>query len=181
MGPPQALPAVRDLLVDGCGLTANRTGWEWLMTTSAPPVQPGEAAVVELGAVHRDVIRDCLAEANPTTEADPAAPGNRWWGVPDPGGAGRLLGVVGAEPLVDPVHPDASGRGSWHLAGLGVRPDARGTGLGAALTSAAARACLAAGEPWVSLGMWDDNHGARRLYHRLGLHTVHRLHSLYRR
>ncbi len=40
------------------------------------------------------------------------------------------------------------------------------------------RALLADGADWVSLGMWDDNHGARRIYHRLGLRTAHRLTTL---
>jgi predicted GNAT family acetyltransferase len=61
-----------------------------------------------------------------------------------------------------------------------VRPGARGQGLGAALTAGASRALLAEGAEWVSLGMWDDNDGARRIYHRLGFRTVHRLTTLHR-
>jgi predicted GNAT family acetyltransferase len=29
--------------------------------------------------------------------------------------------------------------------------------------------------------MWDDNDGARRIYHRLGFRTVHRITTLHRR
>jgi ribosomal protein S18 acetylase RimI-like enzyme len=82
-----------------------------------------------------------------------------------------------------PASPRAGrpgGRGSAHLHGLGVRPGERGRGLGAALTAAAVRRLLADGGDWVSLGMWDDNDGARRIYQRLGLRTVHRLTTLRR-
>ena len=50
----------------------------------------------------------------------------------------------------------------------------------AGLTAAATRGLLRDGLDWVSLGMWDDNHGARRIYHRLGFATAHRLTTLRR-
>lgn len=157
------------------GLTPNRTGWEWMVTEQAPPQVAAEVHVRELDP-HRDAaaIRACLAVANPTTDADPEADGERWWGVVEasPDDAGRPLGgVIGASPRAG----RPGGRGTAHLHGLGVRPGERGRGFGAALTAAATRALLADGADWVSLGMWDDNHTARRLYHRLGLRTVHRL------
>lgn len=60
---------------------------------------------------------------------------------------------------------------SWHLHGLGVVPELRGTGLGTALSATAVRAGLAAGAQWVSLGMYARNDDARRIYHRLGFRT----------
>ncbi|NHT16199.1 GNAT family N-acetyltransferase [Cellulomonas sp. IC4_254] len=159
--------------VAALGLAPNRTGWEWLVTEDAPAPVAAETRVRELDPrADGAAIRACLADANPTTDADPDGPGERWWGVPD--GAGRLGGVIGAGPRAGRV----GGRGSAHLHGLGVRPGERGQGLGAALTAAAVRALVADGADWVSLGMWDDNHGARRIYHRLGLRTAHRLTTL---
>ncbi|MEV7971893.1 GNAT family N-acetyltransferase [Cellulomonas sp. NPDC089187] len=169
-----ALPAVRERLTT-LGLRANRTGWEWMVTRTAPDVSPVQDRLRALTADDRQAASDCLAVANPSTQARPGAAGERWWGVDGPDGA--LLGVVGAEP-----RPGAlAGRGSWHLHGLGVRPEARGTGLGGALIAGPTRALLGDGADWVSLGMWDDNHGARRIYHRLGFRTVHRLVTLHRR
>lgn len=159
--------------VAALGLAPNRTGWEWLVTETAPAPVAAESRVRELDPrADADAVRACLADANPTTDADPSGDGERWWGAVD--ASGRLGGVIGAGPRAGRV----GGRGSAHLHGLGVRPGERGQGLGAALTAAAVRALLADGADWVSLGMWDDNHGARRIYHRLGLRTAHRLTTL---
>ncbi|MCG7285969.1 GNAT family N-acetyltransferase [Cellulomonas sp. ACRRI] len=168
-----ALGLLRADEVAALGLAPNRTGWEWLVTDAAPAPVAAESRVRELDPrADAAAIRACLADANPTTDADPEGAGERWWGALD--AAGRLGGVIGAGPRAGRV----GGRGSAHLHGLGVRPGERGQGLGAALTAGAVRALLADGADWVSLGMWDDNHGARRIYHRLGLRTVHRLTTL---
>ncbi|WP_203667148.1 GNAT family N-acetyltransferase, partial [Cellulomonas pakistanensis] len=168
-----ALGLLRADEVAALGLAPNRTGWEWLVTESAPAPVAAEVRVRELDPrADADAIRACLADANPTTDADPSGAGERWWGARD--AAGRLGGVIGAGPRAGAV----GGRGSAHLHGLGVRPGERGQGLGAALTAAAVRTLLADGADWVSLGMWDDNHGARRIYHRLGMRTAHRLTTL---
>lgn len=164
-------PSVRQRL----GLVPTRTGWEWLVTESAPPGVAGEDLVRELDpARDAEAIGACLAAANPTTDADPGAPHERWWGSPD--GSGGLRGVIGAAAR----DGRPGGSGARHLHGLGVRPGERGQGLGAALTAAAVRVLLADGADWVSLGMWDDNDSARRIYHRLGLRTVHRMTTLRR-
>jgi len=169
----EAFGLLRAHEVAALGLTPNRTGWEWLVTDVAPAPVAAESRVRELDPrADAAAIRACLADANPTTDADPEGEGERWWGALD--ASGRLGGVIGAGPRAGRV----GGRGSAHLHGLGVRPGERGQGLGAALTAGAVRALLADGADWVSLGMWDDNHGARRIYHRLGLRTAHRLTTL---
>lgn len=166
-----ALPALRARLT-AFGLRPNRTGWEWMVIRDQPTSVSAESRLRLLGADDREAATACLAVANPTTEATALAEGERWWGVE--ASDGTLLGVIGAESRPG----DRGGAGSWHLHGLGVRPEARGQGLGGALTAGAARALLADGSDWVSLGMWDDNHGARRIYHRLGFRTTHRLITL---
>ncbi|WP_421733836.1 GNAT family N-acetyltransferase [Cellulomonas sp.] len=139
--------------------------WDWLSTDVVPPVVAGERAVRRLDpTTDADRIRRCLSAASPDTTADPTRPGEAgWWGVEVDGVLG---GVVGASERgatgTDP---------SWHVHGLGVLPSLRGTGLGTALTAAATRAGLSAGAPWVSLGMYAQNDGARRIYHRLGYRT----------
>lgn len=164
MSIPRGAPAPATLL-DRLGLERFST-WDWLVTEDVPPRVPDEDAVVRLDPVaDADAIRACLAAANPGTTADPVAPTEAAWvGVRD---GDELLGVFGA--AVRGGRTDAGF--SWHLHGLGVRPETRGRGLGAALTAALTRAGLAAGADWVSLGMYADNDAARRIYRRLGFTT----------
>ena len=139
-----------------------RTAWDRLTTATAPSRVAGEDAVRALDPV-RDgaAIGACLDAANPTTQARPGADDDAaWWGV---GTDDDLLGVIGVawRGGVDRAR-------SVHLHGLGVVPAARGRGLGTALTAVATRTALAAGAPWVSLGMYADNVAARRVYASLG-------------
>lgn len=139
--------------------------WDWLASDVVPPAVAGEHEVRRLDPVRdAEAIRACLRVANPGTSADPTGPDELgWWGVD---GDGVLVGVVGASERSGP------GDGlSWHVHGLGVLPGLRGSGLGTALTAAVTRAGLAEGASWVSLGMYADNAGARRIYHRLGYRT----------
>lgn len=170
--------------LDALGLEALST-WDWLMIRAAPTGRPaapdavGPSATVErLDPVgDADAIRDVLHEANPRTDADPGEQGTAgWWGVR---GAGGLVGVIGAVRLGHGRSPHGTAV-PWHLHGLGVRPQARGRGAGAALTAAAVRDALGSNASWASLGMYADNDGARRIYHRLGFTTGHRFES-YRR
>jgi ribosomal protein S18 acetylase RimI-like enzyme len=142
-------------------------GFDWMSTTTITDV-PGTGDVERLD-VARDLpdIRDCLAQANPGTESDPTGPHEAgWWGVRD---GGRLVGVIGAG-----LRGGATdGGSSWHLHGLGVRPEGRRGGIGTALLVAATAAGLAAGADWVSLGVWAANEPALRIYRRLGFRTDH--------
>ncbi|WP_448629376.1 GNAT family N-acetyltransferase [Cellulomonas soli] len=142
--------------------------WDWLTTSTVPRRVAAESAVRRLDTTAEvAAVRDCLRAANPGTSADPAGPDEvAWWGVDDGTGEGVLAGVVGATARGGPG--DAV---TWHLHGLGVRPGLRGAGVGSALVAAATRAGLEAGAPWVSLGMYADNDGARRIYERLGYRT----------
>lgn len=145
--------------------------WDWLSSATVPPRVAVEDRVARLDPVlEADAIRACLAASNPGTSADPEDPGEvGWWGVRD--GAG-LVGVVGVTG-----RGATAGRTSWHLHGLGVRDEARGAGLGSALTAVATRTGLDAGAAWVGLGIYASNDAARRLYHRLGYRTEAELSS----
>ena len=138
------------------------SAWDWLVTGEAPAQRAPEVVRLDLAA-DGDAILACLAESNPDTSAHPGHRGEvAWFGVR----AGRdLVGVVGAGER--PGGP-AAGSTSWHLHGLGVRPAARGCGLGGALTAVTTAAAIDAGADWVSLGMYASNGAARRLYLRLG-------------
>ncbi|MGH3658340.1 MAG: hypothetical protein ACRDUA_16935, partial [Micromonosporaceae bacterium] len=96
--------------------------WEFLWTTSTPPPQPGEERIRPLGTEHHGQINELLDVALPKSMARPGYHGIRgWYGVLEQGqviacGADVERGVVSA------------------LAGIAVRPQARGQGLGAAVT-----------------------------------------------
>ncbi len=142
-------------------------GWDWMSTTTVEDV-PGTERVERLDVpADLPAILDCLRESNPTTESDPTNPHEAgWWGIRS---GARLVGVIGAGRR--------GGAGedgfSWHLHGLGVRPEGRRGGIGTALLVAATREGLAAGADWVSLGVWAANEPALRIYRRLGFRTDH--------
>lgn len=161
---PRQTPVATDLL-DALRLAPFST-WDWMSTDAPPEPQAGDALVRPLDRVREaDAARACLAVANPGTTADPLGPDEAgWWAVEQDG---DLVGVIGARR--EPGTRD--GAESWHLHGLGVLPRARRTGAGAALTATATRAALAHGAQFVSLGMYADNDGARRIYRRLGFRT----------
>lgn len=135
--------------------------WDWLWTRSAPPVVAGEEHVEVLDPTGRDEAEAFLTEHSPRTHGQPfARPGQRWVAVRDPL-TGALVAVGGSEPCA---------AGTPTLAGIAVASDRRGAGWGAAVTAHLTR--LAVEETGAcALGMFADNDGARRLYHRLGYAT----------
>lgn len=160
--------------LSGWGLGPAST-WDRMVTETAPSgVAPGPGAVV----VELDLERDAdeadavLTEANPGTlhgvrhrHADRA----RWYGVRVAAGAagGPLVAVGSATPVPG---------GAVHLGAIGTLPAHRGRGYGGALTArmtadGVARCGL------VTLGMYADNDGARRVYERLGFVVAHRVES----
>jgi GNAT superfamily N-acetyltransferase len=62
----------------------------------------------------------------------------------------------------------------WFLDVVYVRPPARGRGIGVELIREVARQAHEAGAEMVELEVLETNAGARRLYERLGFHTVER-------
>lgn len=80
---------------------------------------------------------------------------------------GRVVALGGLHELAS---------GMPHLAGIVVRPERRGQGIGALLTEAlTVRAVDEAGV--ATLGVVSDNEGAIRLYERLGYSTAHHFHT----
>ena len=132
-------------------------GWDWMWTTSVPPVQPGEERVGPVtGPDAAEEVRACLSRANPDTSADPADPDLTWWGYRDE--TGVLRGVVAVNaPAGSPVH----------LSGLGTDVSWRRRGVGSAMMAGVTRWALAE-HPLVHYGIWADNEAARRIYTRLG-------------
>ncbi|KRE57783.1 GNAT family N-acetyltransferase [Phycicoccus sp. Soil748] len=136
--------------------------WEWLRALEAPPVVAAEDRLVTLHRDDQPAIQVLLDLANPGTDARPFEyPDQRWVGVR--GDAGALLACGVREPNLA-GHPV--------LSGITVHPDARGTGLGLAVTARLTRDAVQ--ETGVcTLGMYSHNDVARRLYTGLGYGDTH--------
>ena len=137
--------------------------WDFRWTDVAPAPQPREEDVVP---VTDDEVAALLARANPDAAA---APGDtrvrRWLGVRGPAG----LLACGADT--------SETEGVGHLSSIATLPEARGQGLGSAVTAALTRTLLEEGCDLVVLGMWAGNTAGRALYDHLGMHDDHRFTS----
>jgi ribosomal protein S18 acetylase RimI-like enzyme len=158
-----------DLLPDG--LRPDDTGaWSWWWTASVPPAQPGEGEAVELEvadpAVH-DELKGLLTMSPTASAAVDDDTVRLWLCIRDADGS--LVACAADRPYV---------AGVPHLASITVRTDARGRGLGAAVTAAITRRAIVDEQaPVVTLGMYSDNDVGRALYRRLGFEESHRFQS----
>ena len=151
-------PGVHDVVDATAG-----NDWEWMQTAEPPAPHPLTGRVRDLGLGWGAEVDALLTASSPrASTAAGDADVVTWHGVP--GDDGRLL-ACGAHTEAVPGVP--------HLASIATRADARGQGLGEAVTSSLTRAALLAGRPVVTLGMYSDNAVARRLYRRLGFGDVH--------
>ncbi|NLW99953.1 MAG: GNAT family N-acetyltransferase [Actinomycetales bacterium] len=136
--------------------------WEWMWTTTEPPLDPREALVEELDDREDAEEISAFSHANNPrvwTEIGTGRVG-RWLGLRDP--KGRLIAVGGVE---------VEDSGVPHLSGIVTAREHRGQGLGSVISAALTRDALA--EHGVcTLGMFSDNDTARRVYHRLGYRTA---------
>ena len=134
-------------------------GWHWMLTETCPDESAAADTVVVTDADEIDAVLDVsLADSF----ARPGAPGiETWVGVRR---EGRLLGVGALMRLP---------RGAGHLRGIGVLPEARGRGIGTAISAALTRRGIATGPGVCTLGVYTDNPTAIAMYERLGYRTVH--------
>jgi ribosomal protein S18 acetylase RimI-like enzyme len=132
--------------------------WDFRWTFQAPPRQPHEADVID---VSDEQVAELLAVANPDASAQPGDQRvRRWVGINHT--HRRYLVACAADTT------EATGVG--HLSSIAVRPDFRGNGFGAAVTSALMGDLFAQGCDVVTLGMYASNTAGRALYDRLGMH-----------
>lgn len=136
--------------------------WDWMWTTTAPPVVPGEDALVELSDdADAEEIAQMTARHNPRAWAEPGTGRTEvWLGLRDE--AGELVAIGGIERLESGVP---------HLGGILTATHLRGRGLGRLVSAALTRRALAMSEV-CTLGMYSDNDPARALYRRLGYRTA---------
>jgi len=130
----------------------------WMETTAPPPGVPeGVVWLDEEGEKEAATVFDhCF----PDSYAQPGRPGTRRWaGAYDPDGGGALLAVAG----------DAwSGAGCGFMAGVVTRPEARGRGLGAAVSRFVVDA-LVREHGRAALMVDADNTAAVAAYRRAGM------------
>ena len=146
-GTPVHLPAWVGLV--------SATDWDFWWLDREPPHQPGEDEVVIVS--DEAAVQKLLAEASPKASTLPGDPAVRRW-----------VGVVRDDRLVACAADTSGSTGVGHLSSIAVHPDARGAGLGAAVTAALTRLLLAEGCDLVTLGMYAHNEIGRRLYRSLG-------------
>lgn len=152
------------------GLATTGSGeWDFMWTREVPRAEPRPAGVelAELSDLEdAELIEAFGRRHNPTFEGFPGRGFATLW-LAARGDQGQLVGV-GA------VHELASGMP--HLSGIVVDTARRGRGVGRLLTAELTRRAIE--EAGVStLGVYSDNHAARRLYARLGYRTAHRFHT----
>lgn len=140
--------------------------WDLMRCDAAPPWQPGEERVIR--PADPEAVQSFLDRVNPHHSVRTDHPEVECWlGVADEE-SGELL-AVGA------FTRRRSGTG--YLASIATAPEARGRGLGAAVTAALTRHAFTAGDELCTLAHYHPNDPARRLYLRLGYRTSHQLES----
>ena len=154
-GTPRHLPAWVGM--DG-------TDWDFRWTATPPPVQAGEERVVAVD--DEQAVKALLAASSPTASASPGDTAVRRW-----------VGVRDGDALVACAADTSGSTGVGHLSSIAVHPDARGRGLGKAVTAALTRRLLEEGNDLVTLGMYAVNAVGRAMYDALGYADEHRFTS----
>lgn len=139
--------------------------WDWMwVDRTRLTSEPADPRVQRLPSAAEPDVTALLATASPRHSSDPGDDDVvEWFGIRD--ADGRLLACAAHTESVPGVP---------HLASIATDPDARGRGLGTALTAGLTRTLLDEGAPVVTLGMYADNTVARRLYARIGFVCSHR-------
>lgn len=137
-----------------------RRHWHWMLTTR--PVAPtGRSAAAEEVTDPAEV--DALLDAGaPGAHARPGSPGVECWLGLREGGVLQAVGALARQP-----------DGTGHLRAVTVLPEARGRGLGRALSAALARRALAGRSGVATLGVYVENAPAVAIYRGLGFEVVH--------
>jgi ribosomal protein S18 acetylase RimI-like enzyme len=142
--------------------------WDLMCCGAEPPTQTGEDRVTRVEDLA--TVQAFLDRVNPHHPARADHPEvERWLGVADE--------ETGAPPAIGAFTRRPHGIG--HLASIATAPEARGRGLGAAVSAALTRHAFAAGDAICALAHFHSNAPARRLYLRLGYRTTHQLQSAF--
>jgi len=135
--------------------------WDFRWLPEPPPRQRGEERVAPVD--DEVAVKALLAASSARASVQPGDEAvRRWVGVRDP--HGTLLACAA---------DTSSATGVGHLSSIAVAPEARGQGLGKAVTAALTRQLFEEGLDIVTLGMYADNPQGRALYDALGFRDDH--------
>jgi GNAT superfamily N-acetyltransferase len=135
--------------------------WDFRWLPEPPPPQRGEERVEPVD--DEVAVKELLSVSSSRASAQPGdAAALRWVGVRD--ADDRLLACAA---------DTSSATGVGHLSSIAVLPEARGQGLGKAVTAALVRQLFDEGKDIVTLGMYADNPEGRGLYDALGFRDDH--------
>ena len=137
------------------------TDWDFRWLPEPPPRQRGEERVEPVD--DQLAVKELLAASSARASVQPgdeAVVG--WVGIRDASGT-----------LVACAADTSSATGVGHLSSIAVVPEARGQGLGKAVTAALTRQLFEQGHDIVTLGMYADNPEGRALYDALGFRDEH--------
>jgi len=162
-GLPVNVPRGTPALLPAWVAVDDQTDWDFRWTDVPPPEEAREDEVVP---VSDDEVRGLLAVANPDAAAQPGDKRVRRW-----------LGLRGEAGLLACAADTTQATGVGHLSSIATHPDARGQGLGSAVTAALTRRLLHEGCDLVTLGLYASNTAGRALYDRLGMKDDHRFTS----
>jgi len=140
--------------------------WDLMATQVPPPVLPREdlvAVIEDLAVVQRFLDRTSPTHSVRADDPEVLA----WGGVVDGDAAASGGGLVAIGALVR--RPS----GAAYLASIATAEQARGRGLGSAVTGYLTRRAFASGAPECILAHYHPNESARRIYLRLGYRTTH--------
>lgn len=135
------------------------TDWDFWWYDRPPDQTPGQDRVTD---VTPEEVAQLLPVASPTASAQPGDPAVRRW-----------VGIRGREGLLAAAADTSAATGVGHLSSIAVHPDARGQGLGTAVTAALSRQLFARGADLVTLGMYASNEAGRAMYRGLGMKDDH--------
>ena len=137
------------------------TDWDFRWLADPPPRQHSEEWVQPVD--DEVALKELLAASSSRASVQPGdAAARRWVGIRDR--AGTLLACAA---------DTSSATGVGHLSSIAVAPEARGQGLGKAVTAALTRQLFEEGRDVVTLGMYADNPEGRALYDALGFRDEH--------
>ena len=139
--------------------------WDLMLTQVSPPVQPHEDEVAVLEDLA--VVQEFLDRTSPTHSVRADDPEVLAWGGVAGDGAAGSGGLLAIGALVR--RPS----GAAYLASIATAEQARGRGLGSAVTAYLTRRAFADGAAECILAHYHPNESARRIYLRLGYRTTH--------
>lgn len=147
--------------------------WDLMLAQAPPPAQPHEdrvAVIEDLAVVQRFLDRTSPTHSVRADDPEVLA----WGGVVDGGtNAAKSDETTGSGDLVAIGALVRRPSGAAYLASIATAEQARGRGLGSAVTAYLTRRAFTSGAPDCILAHYHPNESARRMYLRLGYRTTH--------